>query len=70
MAVLTRIPKSCWIARSFGRNSKEARRQLPIWKGSRNIGADATVHLYHTKTRGWAIVLCGPDYASRRKRIS
>ena len=62
--MLNRIPKFCWIVRSFRDNAKEAKRQLPIWKHDvgRGIGSDVTVHLYHSKTRGWAIVLCGPDY--------
>jgi len=68
--MLTRVPKYCHIARSFGNNSKEARRQLPIWRKNigRGISADCTVHLYHTKSQGWAIVVCSPDYKKVGKR--
>ncbi len=68
--MLNRVPKYCWIARSFGDNGKEARRQLPIWKKNigRGIGIDHTVHLYHSKSKGWAIVLCGPDHKPRAKK--
>ena len=70
--ILTRIPKSCWVARAFGSgasNAREARRQLQVWRKDigRGIGADVTVHLYHSKARGWCLVLCGPDYARRIK---
>jgi len=62
--IMKRVPKYCHIARSFGDNGKEAKRQLPIWrkKIGRTIGVDQTVHLYHSKSKGWAIVLCSPDY--------
>jgi len=62
--MLNRVPKYCHIGRSFGDNGEEARRQLKVWRRDigRSIGADCTIHLYHSKTRGWAIVLCNPDY--------
>ena len=65
---MNRVPKACHIARAFGNNGAEAKRQLPIWKKDigRGIGSDQTVHLYYTKSKGWAIVLCGPDYKARR----
>jgi hypothetical protein len=67
--ILKRVPKYCWIARSFGNDIKEAKRQLPIWKGNvgRTIGSDVTVHLYHSQAKGWAIVLCSPDYKPRKR---
>jgi len=68
--MLRRIPKYCHIARSFGANGTEAKRQLPIWRKDvgRGIGVDQTVHLYHSKTRGWAIVLCSLDYKSSKRK--
>lgn len=68
--MLNRVPKHCHIARSFGSNGAEARRQLKVWRKDigRGVGADATVHLYHSKMRGWALVLCSPDYEPRRKK--
>ena len=66
--IMNRVPKSCWIARAFGANGAEAKRQLPIWRKNigRGIGSDVTVHLYYSKSKGWAIVLCGPDFKARR----
>ncbi len=65
--MLSRVPKYCHIARSFGGNAAEARRQLKVWQHSSNVGAGWTVHLYHSKTKGWAIVMCSPDYKRKRR---
>ena len=67
--MFNRVPKYCHISRSFGNNSIEARRQVKVWRKDigMGIGVDWTVHLYHSKTRGWAIVLCSPDYIRKKK---
>ena len=67
MAILNRVPKFCHIARSFGNDGAEAKRQYPIWKKDigRGIGVDSTVQLYHSDSRGWAILICSPDYKKR-----
>ncbi len=68
--VLDHVPVSCWISRTFGEDGAEAIRQLPIYRQNigHGIGADCTVHLYHNKTRGWAILVCGPDYRPAYRR--
>lgn len=68
--MLNRVPRYCHIARSFRSNGTEAKRQLKVWRKDigRGIGADWTVHLYHSKTRGWALVLCSPDYKPGKKK--
>ena len=68
--MLTRIPKHCHIARNFREDAAEARRQLKVWRrqqkqGRASFGLDWTVHLYHTKAHGWALVVCSPDYYGR-----
>ncbi len=51
--MLKQVPKYCYIARSFRSDATEARRQLKVWRKDigRSIGADWTVHLYHSKER-------------------
>ena len=70
MAILARVPKYCHIARRFGTNHKEALRQLKVWRKDigHGIASDWTVHLYHTKTIGWALVLCKPDYNPNKRK--
>lgn len=65
--MLSRVPKYCHITRRFGTNAKEAKRQLAVWQKDvgHGIGVDWSVHLYHSKSVGWAIVLCSPDYKGR-----
>jgi hypothetical protein len=60
---LEAVPSHCTVARTFGKDEAEAKRQLVVWKKDigHGIASDWTVRLWQYPDGSWAILTCTSD---------